>query len=130
MGQGGAGPDHAHRGAHDVEELGQLVQAGRPQEPPDPRDAGVVLHFEQRAVALVLGQQIAQPDLGVDRHGAELEQRERLAVSPDPGLAEEHGATVLGLHGEGHQQEDRRKQDEKGKRDREVQAALDAQLGG
>ena len=120
--------DQAHRAAEHVEQLRQLVEAGRPQEAPDARDPRVVLHLEQRTAALVGRRQLGEPRLGVDDHRAELEDLELGSVTADADLPEEHRAAILELDGEGDQGEHRRRQhgDQAGHGD--VEGPLDARL--
>lgn len=84
LGQGGAWTDQAHLADQHVPELGQLIEAERAQGPTDRRRAiGIGFAFKCRRA-----------------HGAELENREGLAVAPYPSLTEEHWPTEP--HSYGH----------------------------
>src|SRR5438045_2221562 len=87
----GPGTDETHLAPQDVDELGQLIERGAPQKASDTRDARVVGELEQPA-GLVEVNQLGLEPLGAVDHRAELDDREALAVAPDPRLPEEHGA--------------------------------------
>ena len=84
------GPDQAHVTAHDVPQLGQLVEAPAAQPPPDPGMARVAVGLVGDAAVLVDRLVPAAP---VRAHRAELEDRERRAVLADTGLAEDERPT-------------------------------------
>src|SRR5580765_7299874 len=83
----GAGTDEAHVAAHDVPELRELVEGQPSQHATGPRDPRVAfVHRIARAVTL-----------GPDRHRAQLDELELLAVEADTSLAVENGAAVVEL---------------------------------
>jgi hypothetical protein len=73
----------AHLAAQDIEELRQLVDAGRADDPPDARDARIV---SRRGV---------RPGLAAVAHRPELEHPEQLVAAPDAGLDVEHRAAAF-----------------------------------
>ena len=81
----GARADQAHLPHQHVPELGELVEAGRAQQPPDAGDARVPW----------LRVEVSRS--GLDPHRPELEQLERDPVPADPGLREEDGPAVVEL---------------------------------
>ena len=77
--------DDAHVALQHVEQLRQLVDAGHADDAADAGDAIVVARG--RAVAVEVAR--------LDVHAAELEDLERLVVSPQPSLREQHRAAAL-----------------------------------
>src|SRR5690606_13109401 len=73
----------AHLAPQDVPELGQLVEAGPPQQAPGPRDPGILPAADHGLLVLVhaAGRTV--------HHGPELQDLERAPVLADPRLAEE-----------------------------------------
>src|SRR5450759_443326 len=95
--------DETQLSTNDVPECGQLIDARCPEPTAERR-------HPRSIVDSALG--------GIDlRHGAELDQLERLTMEPGPGLSEEHGAAKKAPDGEGrdrlnwHRQEERRNGD-------------------
>jgi hypothetical protein len=93
-----ARPDNAHVASQDVEELGQLIEAGLSQKGADPCDPGV---HAKLVIALPLGaryrvgfKQRVQPSFRVRHHGAKLEAFEPFAADPDTLVSEKDGTTV------------------------------------
>ena len=85
VGERRTGPHPAHVALDDVQDLGQLVQAPRPQPPPDPGHTGVVLELEEHAaVELVPLQQLGKQEVRAPDHRPELEHGEGPAVLADP----------------------------------------------
>ena len=120
-----AGADEAHVALQDVEQLGQLVEAGAAQDVADLGDPGVTGQLEQRARALVVGLHGGQPGLGVDAHRAELEHPE-LGVAPaDPLLAEQDRTAVLPLDQDGDDRQHRRGDEQQRAGDDDVERPLD-----
>ena len=101
------GPDDAHLAPEDIPELGQLVEAGPPQEAARPRDPRIVGQLERVTLDLVELLQVGKLLLGVADHRAELDDLELAPVEADPRLAEEHRTAVLRPDGEPDRREDR-----------------------
>ena len=114
---GDLGPrsDQAHVAEQDVEELRQLVDGVAAQPLARLGDPRVVLHLEQQGALAELALQLGDQGLGVDDHGAELEAAELLAVAPDPGLAEEDRAAVVGLDPDRGEDEERAEGEDAGR---------------
>ncbi len=103
----GTGAHQGHVSPEDVEELGELIQAGAadefadaglllPVHNPVPDDARIPVELEHHAVGVaVLGLEFLFAVLGVHVHGAEFVDRETLAVLADAGLPEEDRAGAL-----------------------------------
>src|SRR6185437_1704512 len=92
-----AGSDQAHLATKDVQELGELVEVGLPEELPDAGDARVVRHLEEALGALVELHQLRLHRVRAVAHGAELDDLEGLAVAADAALAEQHRALRVDL---------------------------------
>ncbi len=103
----GPGPDEAHLASEHVPQLGQLVEAERPEEP------------AQSGEALLVGQELAV-GVALVRHRAELDHLEGLGVAAEPSLAEQHRAAHLEAHEDGHHHQDRQAEQQPGRRHRDV----------
>jgi hypothetical protein len=123
----GTRADQRHVGSEDVDQLRQLVEAGPPQEPPNPRHPRVVGNLEHRLVELLQVDQLGEALLGVGDHRAELEHRERLAVLAGAPLAEEDGTPGVEEDQEGDRQQQRREQGEHDDGDGQVERPLQHQ---
>ena len=97
--QQGAGAHQAHIAPEHVDQLGQLIEAGRAQEVAEP------------GLPLFVGQQHALRIAGIG-HRAELDHPERLAVPSRPLLGEEHRPAQLPGNQQGQHQQDGRKDDQ------------------
>ncbi len=107
-------PDHGHLAAHDVPELGELVDGGAAEHPADAGDP---------RVAPV--DRVARSDvLCAHRHRAELQELEVLAVLADPRLPVEHRAAVLELDRERRGEEERAREHEPRAGERDVGRAV------
>ena len=110
-----AGADDAHVALQDVDELGQLVELGRAQDPADPGHLGL-------GPARQLGhQERAEPVLRVRCERAELVHREDLARATDSLAAVEHGLAGRNAHSKG----DRRKKGQSRRERRARDAAVE-----
>lgn len=95
----GAGAHQAHIALEDIDQLDQLVELPATDQRPDPGDARVGADGDLAGLGgLPLG------------HAAQLVDAEGLAVAPDALLAEEYRPRAVQLDGDGHQQEQRREQ--------------------
>jgi hypothetical protein len=104
--EGRTWPDETHRSGQHIEELRQLVDAGRPEEPPDAGDTGVVRDLEERAVTLVLVALVAKSFLCVNAHRPQLEHHDRSSITPDALLGEQGRPPIAELdhqRGEHHE---------------------------
>ena len=108
-----AGTDERHLTTYDVPELRQLVEREPSQQPSDPGDA---------RVTAVNGVTSADA-LGADDHRAQLEQFEVPPVESDTRLAVERRAAV-GLDGERGYCKHRTRDDERARRERDVERAV------
>src|SRR5690606_27000469 len=84
------GPDEAHIALQHIPELGQLVDAGLPDEASDLRNARVILHLEHRAFNLVLVEQLREQFLRIRYHRAEFVHIELSALQADSHLLEKN----------------------------------------
>lgn len=84
-------PDHGEVAEEHVQELGDLVEGGAPQEAPDARDARVVvdLLLAPPLGHLLLVEVALRVLVSVREHGAELEDADRPAALPHALLAED-----------------------------------------
>jgi hypothetical protein len=108
----GARTHQRHVAAQHVPQLRQLVQAGAAQDLADTGDA-VIGGDIPRVVAV-----------GVDPHGAELQQLERMAVLADPDLAEQHRPWARHLDRHGQRRQHRCRQDQQQARHGDVEGPL------
>jgi hypothetical protein len=99
----GPRPDQGHLAPQDVQQLGQLIDAGGPQEAADRGDAHVVGGRDLRPA-------------GARAHRAELEHRERNAPLTDPQLPEEDGTGTRAADDDRHHHEHRNQQQERAER--------------
>ena len=86
------GADEAHLTAQHIPELWKLVDRGRAQNTTDPGDTRILANLEEWAVGFVLVGQIRLNRLGIDDHGAQLEDAEDVAVQTDAVLLEQNGS--------------------------------------
>jgi hypothetical protein len=107
-------PDEAHVAAEDAPELRQFVHGGRPHQPADASDAGVV-----RA-----GLQGADIALGVGNHRSELIRAEHAPALADALLRVEDRPAIFELDDRGQQQPQRRGSDEASAGEQDVERAL------
>src|SRR5439155_25629551 len=91
-----------HLAAEDVDELRELVDAVLANEAADGGDPRIALHLEDRAVHLVLRDELGLELLGVDHHRPELEHEEATAMEPHALLLEEHRPARRELDDERH----------------------------
>ena len=128
VGQAGARPDEAHVAEKDVDQLGELVDAGRAEntaEGDDPGVPGVVElghHFfvaDQLLQVVLVGGRV-----GVRVHRAELPYGEYPAEVADPFLPEQDRAGRDDLDEQGDQQEQGRQNEDGDKRSHDVDRAL------
>ena len=103
--------DQAHVALHHIPEFRQFVQAGCPNEAPDPRKA------------LGVRQQMALRITGVG-HGTELDQLEGSAAQTGPNLPKEDGAAEPQPDEDGYQQQNRQPQGSSEDHQQEVDGAL------
>ena len=110
--QVGPGADHAHLADEDVEQLGQLVEAGPADERTDRGQPWVVSQLAEPAVLLagsgIVAEVAGQEPVGVGVHRAELPGPEHQLAMPDPGRTEQQRARRVELHRDGHRQQQRR----------------------
>ena len=120
-------PHQAQLASHHVDQLGQLVDAAGPQPAPDPGDAGVVGHLEERAGADVLRRQGVELRLGVGGHRPELVDQDRRAAATHPNLVEQDGTGIVQLDQDGHHQADRSGDQQESRGAHHVHHPLDGQ---
>ena len=89
----GTRPHEAHIAHQHVPELGQFIQLGLAQKAADPGDARILV-FGQRHAHVV----------GIDDHGPEFPDAERLPELADPGLPVEDGTPASELDQQANQQ--------------------------
>ena len=114
-----AGTDQAHLPPQHVEELGQLVQMGGAEQPPQASHPLVVDRRPHRPAAL-----------GVHLHGAELPHAEGPAAKADPLLAVEQRAAVLEAVDEPDQRRDEHRQQAADQAGEQVDGRLDGTVDG
>jgi hypothetical protein len=107
-----AGSDQAHVPLQHVEQLGQLVQAGGPEEPADPADTGSI------------GQRLAFRITEVV-HGTELVDAEDPAVQPRSVLHEQHGPAHREPYHQGDHEEEGQQEGQRDRGKDDVQSPLD-----
>ena len=121
VGERRARADERHVTEQDVEELGQLVEAGFAEKAADGGDAGVGCDFVSGGggvgVRGAVGDEAADViavdgGIAVHAHGTELEELETAAVLTEAVLAVENGSSGGELHGEGDGGEQRQAADE------------------
>ena len=116
--------DERHVAAQDVEQLRELVEARRAQEPSHPRDPRVVRDLEvrrrQHAEVCELGLEL----LRVGEHRPELQHPEATAVAPGAGLGDEHRPRGVQPDRQRADEDDRDRDDEQDDAEREVQEPL------
>ena len=100
----GAGPDNRHVTLEDIHKLRELIQAALADDAPDGRDARIIYAGGEAGDAVLLG---------IDAHGAELDDLELAAVLCQPGLLIEDGAAVIQLDRQGGKQHQRTEQNER-----------------
>ncbi len=91
-----AGSDEAHLTLEDRPGLRQFIDAQLADDPADPCHARIVLLCKLRA-----------PRFGIDAHGAQFYEIERLTIEPDAGLTEKCRALAVDLHKDGKKDNDR-----------------------
>src|SRR6266508_3079321 len=111
----GTGPDDAHVAEEDVEELRELVEGPRPNPPPYPRSPRII----------ALGPFGAGVILRADPHRAEFHDLEWLAIETHAHLPIENRSAVFDPDCQRDEEHDRREENERGRRHREIEAALD-----
>ena len=84
----------------------------------------IIGHLEQRTVGLVVLGELGLAGVGSVDHGAQLEHAERHAVAPDALLGEDHGARRTPLHGDGRDEHQRRRDDQRSDRHGDVEDPL------
>jgi len=110
-GHRGTGTYEGHLALQDAPELRELIEAEAADDTTHRGDAGIVLHLECHAVAvLVLGEELHLESFRIHDHGAKLGEAKRLAVDADPVLPEEDGTEVSQLDRNGNQKKQRQKQ--------------------
>jgi hypothetical protein len=94
--------DQAHVAGHDIDQVGQFIEAGAPQETTDAGDARVVVDLEIDGIGTVLVQvtQRLFQFFGVGDHGAEFVHAE-LAPAITRALLHEHHRAFAGVF-DGH----------------------------
>jgi hypothetical protein len=75
-------------------------------------------------------EQLGQPSFGAGVHGAELQHREGLAVTADPGLAEQRRSAAGQANNGRHDQQERGQDDEGQGSTDDVEAGLDQEGSG
>lgn len=123
----GTWADEAHLASDDMDELGEFVEAGLPQEAPDLRVAwvgsGLVgLAAFRPVVSGGVGEPTARP------HRAELHHAEVLAVAAHTGLVEDDVLAKGDPEHEGDRREEWQRHDEGGRSDDGVEAPFQATL--
>src|SRR5207237_10103343 len=98
----GPRPHEAHLAFEDIQELGQFIDPRAPEETPNARYARIVDACPARLAI----------HLGVLRHAAELEQRERGAAGTDPLLPIDDPLAVFQQDEDGAHQHDGKRDDE------------------
>ena len=114
VGQRRAGPHDGHVSPQDVPELRKLVDAGRPDDPADPRHPGVAL----------LGVYAAAGVLSPDRHGTKFIHREFRSVPSQPFLPEQHRPRRVQLDGQRGKEQHRREHEQSQPRKDHVHSAF------
>ncbi len=123
LGQLGARSDEAHLAREDVEELGELIQAGFAQEAAEFGDAGVVLDLVAEFAVLV-AEELELLAVGIELHGAELVDGEGCAAAADAGLLEDGGSGGVAADGDGDQGKERAEEGQQDERADEVDQAF------
>src|SRR5439155_18981082 len=93
--RGRSWPDDAHVPLQHVPQLRQLVDAPAADERADERTPRVIADLEDRALGLVVLQQLVELSFGARPHRTELPAAELLAAAPDSNLAEERRAAAV-----------------------------------
>ena len=115
----GAGPDNRHVTLEDIHKLRELIQAALADNAPDGRDTGIIYAGGEKGNAVLLG---------IDAHGAELDDLELAAVLCQPGLLIEDGAAVIQLDRQGGKQHQRTEQNKRQPGADDVKDALDQHI--
>ncbi len=128
--QGRPGADEGHIALEDIDQLGQLVEAGAAEDAAEGGDSRVALHFEGAGVDVLveLGELVLEA-VGVADHGAELVEAEDAFVLTDPVVSVEDRAAILQPDDQGDQGEDRDDERQGKHADGDVDAALDHFVG-
>ena len=108
--------NEAHVAAQDVPQLGQLVEARGPEEPPEACDP----------LPITLEPDLAWP---WGAHRPELHERERPLVPPDPDLPEEDWPPRRDEDCQRDEEQQRRQPDQASRRDRHIQRPVERALG-
>src|ERR1700720_2000062 len=122
--------DEAHLATEHVEKLRDFVDAKLAQVLSDRGDARVLGDLENRAGHLIHGGQFVLELFGIGDHGAELVDREGLAIEPGTPLPEEHWAGRGQLDGQSHQAEWHRDQNKSKQRADVIYHTLEYALPG
>ena len=115
----GAGADNRHVALEDIHKLRQLIQAALADNAPDGRYAGIVYAGGEAGDAVLLG---------IDAHGAELDDLELAAVLCQPGLLIEDGTAVIQLDRQGGKQHKRTEQNKRQPGADDVKDAFDQHI--
>jgi len=116
--------DDAHVAAHHRPELRQLVEGVLAEHSAEARHPGVVLDLEQQRRAAGAGDHLVDLGFGVQAHGAELVDGERLAAQAHALLPEEDRAAVVELDRQRHREQHRGQQGQRQQRERDVESPL------
>lgn len=107
----GAGADEAHFAFEDVQELGQLIEAGLSKESTALCDAGIVFQLEFfipfRFGRRIGSQEVLQYFFRVDAHGAEFIAVEFFPVFPYPPMLENDGTRGVVINPDGNEEKNR-----------------------
>jgi hypothetical protein len=103
--------DETHVAAQHVDQLGELVERGRAQSPPERRDASIIGQELAAAIALV-------------GHRAKLEELERAIVEAGASLSEEHRTTKAHANRDADDQQQRNPQWAGEQHERQVEQTL------
>ena len=115
----GAGADNRHVTLEDIHKLRELIQAALADDAPDGRDTGIIYAGGETGNAVLLG---------IDAHGAELDDLELAAVLCQPGLLIEDGTAVIQLDRQGGKQHQRTEQNERQPGADDVKDAFDQHI--
>jgi hypothetical protein len=126
--RGRTGPNQRHLTTQDVDELGELIKARLPQQPPHTSDPRIVNDLEvgPRHDAQVLQRWFQL--FGVPHHSAELIHLEPHPVATSSQLCEEHRAWCVQPDRERDQREERHEHRQSDETDGEVERALEGEI--
>src|SRR5690606_7283705 len=101
-----------------------LIEAGASQKLPDAGAAGIVLHFENDAVCLVLLLERIEELVGASAHRAKLPAGEHRAAAAHAGLAEDRTAGAFADYKDGNDEPKRRRDKQASRRADDVDGAF------